>query len=109
VSDLYELNTPRLYLPSKPVRDPEYLKFIRALRFCLACGRWRRAEAAHTGTHGIGQKASDLDTVPLCPDCHRELHKLGPVEFQEKWGLVFRAHIERLNQWYLGKQRRKAV
>lgn len=59
----------------------------------------------HTGPHGLGQKASDYDALPGCVDCHKELHKIGPVRFQEKWGLNFQEHIRKLNQRLLPTRR----
>lgn len=80
-----------LYQGNKPVRDPAYLRFIRLLP-CIACGRQKWGmQAMHTGPHGIGQKASDLDALPGCLACHRELHQIGPEKFQLKHHLDFTA------------------
>lgn len=73
------------YRPNPPERDWQYLKFIR--RFpCIGCGATRFVEAMHVGPHGLGQKASDRDTLPGCAKCHRTgpeaLHKIGPAKFQ---------------------------
>jgi hypothetical protein len=105
---IFEINSPRLYEPGPPQRDPKYLNFIRAIGWCLACGRqcvrWSgkpRAQAAHIGPHGLGQKASDYDAVPLCGECHVELSGPGGrVAFEEKWGLCFKDHIKTLNERY---------
>lgn len=43
----------------------------------------------HTGPHGLGQKASDIDALPGCRKCHEELHRLGPVQFQLLHGIDF--------------------
>jgi hypothetical protein len=62
------------------VRDPKYLDWIRR-QPCLLCGG--PSEAAHTGPHGYGQKASDHDAIPLCWRHHRwegdklSYHQLG--------------------------------
>lgn len=70
----------------RPARDPEYLKWLRSKR-CIRPGCRCRApywskdalsialrivEAAHTGSHGISQKASDYDAIPLCRFAHQE-------------------------------------
>ena len=68
------------------MRDPKFLAFIRKL-CCVVCGSYRLVEAAHFGAHGMGQKASDLDALPLCLKCHRtgpqSYHTLGARRFIE--------------------------
>jgi len=84
-----------------PARDPEYLAWLRTLP-CLICwpNLWRSGdvwrlhsvgwrpyvnrspldpglqesptEAAHTGPHGIAQKAPDHHAIPLCHFDHQE-------------------------------------
>jgi hypothetical protein len=81
---------PRPLVPHvKPVRDPKYLAYVRQFP-CVGCVTTRRPrEAMHIGPHGIAQKASDLDCLPGCRECHRELHKIGPVKFQERRKIEF--------------------
>jgi len=55
---------------AKPARDRQYLKWIKSL-WCLGCGRNWNIDPAHTGPHGVSQKASDYSCIPLCRDCHR--------------------------------------
>jgi hypothetical protein len=85
--------------PQPPERSQAYLKFIRRF-LCVCCGETRYVEAAHFGPHGIGQKASDFDALPLCPRCHRtgphSYHKLGPVDF----ALVHEIDIPSLQQYF---------
>ncbi len=74
-----------------PERLPEYRAFVRQFP-CCACGRLDRfVEAAHTGDHGLSQKSADRSCIPLCEECHRTgqwaLHRIGPVRFEEIWGL----------------------
>ena len=109
------MNTPQqirpgpMYQGSKPVRDREYLKFIRLLP-CVACGRRKWGmQAMHTGPHGIGQKASDLDALPGCPTCHRELHKIGPERFQFKHHLDFEALRTMFQHFYQTKMKGRAA
>src|ERR1700679_331254 len=52
------------------LHDEIYLDFIRSLR-CWICGTLRHVEAAHCGLRGLGQKCSDLETLPLCTWHHR--------------------------------------
>ncbi len=93
----------------KPERNPSYLRFIRTFP-CVVCGGWRWIEAAHFGAHGMGQKASDLDTLPLCVRDHRtgllSYHELGPVKF----ALAHRLDITDLIQFFnqMWKQRSKS-
>ena len=83
----------------KPVRNPEYLRWIRTLP-CSVCRTTRAVEAAHTGPHGLSQKSSDLSAIPLCAWHHRtgndSYHKLGPRKFAEVHQLNIRAINERL-------------
>lgn len=98
-----------LYAPSKPVRDAQYLAFVRKLGYCLACGSSRGIEAAHTGPHGMSQKASDDTAVNLCHRCHRTgphaLHRIGPVAFAEHFALDIQAHIAKLRGFYLARKK----
>jgi hypothetical protein len=96
-----------IYQRQEPVRDPAYLKFIRLLP-CIACGKHRwHMEAMHTGPRGLGQKASDLDALPGCSKCHRELHAIGPVKFQELHRLDFAALRAMFRSFYQTKLSRK--
>jgi hypothetical protein len=72
----------RAQIRKGPTRDPEYLDWIRSLPCLLCCrqpGGFRgscalqntRTEAAHVGARGLGQKASDRETIPLCAYHHR--------------------------------------
>ena len=87
----------------KPVRDPEYLRFIRG-QPCCVCGRTWGIEAAHTGPRGLGQKASDHSCIPLCWKHHRtgrdSYHTLGRVTFSEAHSLDIAAAISMLNLVY---------
>ena len=82
----FGIRSERIYTPSRPVRDAEYLRFIRGFP-CACCDSRRGIEAAHMGPHGMGQKSSDLSAIPLCRMHHRtgpeSYHKLGPIAFAE--------------------------
>ena len=74
---------------TRPARDPAYREWI-AQQACIRpnclcridaatsavpyrLSRFlRRVECAHTGPHGIAQKASDYDCIPLCRWAHQE-------------------------------------
>ncbi len=98
-----------IYQREVPVRDAKYLAFIRMLP-CVACGKKKwRMEAMHTGMHGLGQKASDLDALPGCHECHRELHKIGPVRFQFKYSVSFDDLRAKFNSFYQSKLKGRAA
>jgi len=108
----FRVATPRLYEPSKPERDAKYRVWVRSLP-CAVCGTRRGIEAAHTGSHGLGQKASDKSCIPLCCRDHKtgpqSLHNLGPVEFERVHALSIGELRERLNMVWGSIQRRKAA
>jgi len=66
-----------------PESNPDYLAWLRTQE-CISPGctsknlhKWDRqagswTEAAHTGPHGIAQKAPDCDAIPLCHHHHQE-------------------------------------
>jgi len=84
----------------KPIRNPGYLQWIRALP-CSVCRTMRAVEAAHTGPHGLSQKSPDLSAIPLCVKHHRtgkdSYHKLGPRKFAEVHQLNIGAIVARLS------------
>ena len=87
-------------------RDEAYLAFIR-LWPCLACQpgeQKKKTEAAHTGEHGLGIKAPDFCTVPLCEDHHRGPHgldNLGPERFERWYNVDLKQEILWLIHAYL--------
>ena len=107
---LLGLRFPRLYVPSKPLRDDEYLRWIRKFPCCI-CHWNRRIEAAHTGPHGLGQKSSDYAAIPLCDLCHRlgerSIHKLGPLEFERAHSVKLAELVEMFNAMW--RKRKKAA
>lgn len=51
-----------------PIRSKAYLRLVAQLP-CLHCGVWGHSQAAHANTgKGMGTKACDLQTFPLCAD-----------------------------------------
>lgn len=81
----------------KPVRDPAHLAFIRTLP-CSVCPRDRTIEAAHVGRHGMSQKSSDRETIPLCSLHHREQHRIGLKRFARDYNLDIPAMLRDLNE-----------
>jgi len=96
-----------IYRAQKPVRDPEYRQFIKRLP-CVACLKTWRVDPAHTGPHGINQKACDLKCIPLCRKCH-EAFDSDPRGFAERHGLDVPALIAQFNRFYFEKLRKKAA
>jgi hypothetical protein len=82
---------------SRPIRDPKFRAWIRTLP-CVVCGRVYGVECAHTGDHGMGQKASDRRGIPLCRRCHDEYGCIGRRNFETLHELDIEALILRLNQ-----------
>jgi hypothetical protein len=80
----------------KPIQHPAYLRFVRGLP-CAVSGRNWGIEAAHTGGHGLKQKASDLDAIPLNQKFHTRgkysYHVLGRVRFEQYHGVSVEAII----------------
>ncbi len=92
--------------PSKPARNARYRAWIGSLP-CAACGTLQNVEAAHTGPHGFGEKASDYTCIPLCAEHHRTgpdaLHKIGPERFQRRFSLDISQLVARLKKpWFDG-------
>ena len=85
----------------KPVRDPEYRRYVRS-HPCAACGKSWSVEACHTGPHGLGQKACDLTCIPLCRVQHQEFD-CAPREFAERHGVNVAEVIFVLRSRYVHK------
>jgi predicted HNH restriction endonuclease len=54
-------------------------------------------EAHHirSGTDGgVGLKPDDRFVVPLCAECHRELHNTGAITFERKYNIDLMAVAE---------------
>ena len=76
----------------KPVRNKKYLRYVATLP-CANCGLDDDTVVAHhiigVGQGCMGGKASDLEVMPLCYDCHLEIHlcshSKGVRREQYKW------------------------
>jgi len=68
----------------------KHLSWVRNLP-CLVCGHWPPNQAHHIlrdVDRGMGLKASDAYTLPLCMNCHSQLHLMGNERvFFERVGL----------------------
>ena len=70
-------------------RDPAYRAWVRQWPCCV-CRTESNIEAAHTGPHGLGNKASDIRVVSLCTAHHRGpygLDRIGRTKFEEKYNI----------------------
>lgn len=106
VQGAFEISPRPIYKAEKPIRDPKYLAMVRKL-CCIVCGSYRLVEAAHFGAHGIGQKSSDHDALPLCLKHHQtgphSYHVLGARRFIEFHALDVRKHQKRIQKFYRKK------
>lgn len=71
-----------------PGKYPAHLALVRLLP-CVKCGTIAGVQPHHlrhgpAATRGLGQKASDLLTVPLCWMHHDECHRTGG-KFEAQW------------------------
>jgi hypothetical protein len=103
IHKLMGVATRAIYQPLQPVRDEAYRRFIRSWP-CLVCSTRRQVEAAHTGPHGIGQKASDASCIPLCREHHAEMHQ-GVLEFQERYQIDIPDVVAMFNAMWTGKRK----
>jgi hypothetical protein len=54
-----------MFLKTPPLRSESYRRFVAA-QPCMSCGIVGYSQCAHANGGGMGTKASDLDTFPLC-------------------------------------------
>ena len=81
----------------KPARSKARLAFIRSLP-CVISGRTHRIEACHVGHRGMGQKASDFETIPMYALYHQEQHRIGLKAFCRIYQLDIPALLTLLNR-----------
>ena len=89
VSIAVDPESPAQYLQrQKSQREemPVYTRWVKTQK-CMTCGN--QADDPHHiighGLGGMGTKADDLFVIPLCRECHSELHA-GVKDFEEKHG-----------------------
>lgn len=101
-----QVATNPIYQRSKPVRNRQYLRFVK--RFpCVACGGTWRVDPFHTGSHGIGQKSSDMGCLPLCRRCH-DAFDAAPRDFAVTHQLDIPALIQMFQHMWDLRQGRTA-
>lgn len=88
---------------AKPMRSQAYLDYVASLP-CCGCGL--PADEAHHmighGYKGMGTKAPDLFTLPLCRNCHDELHR-SPATWEALHGDQWRHILDTLHRaWVEG-------
>jgi hypothetical protein len=102
MSILYRVASKSLTPLSRSTQNRVYRDFIRSLP-CSVSGRTWGIEAAHTGSRGLGQKASDLDCIPLNRIYHQpgyplSYHTLGRVRFEKQHSIDIRKLIAGLQK-----------
>jgi hypothetical protein len=89
-----------------PARNAKYRAWVRSLPCLVRRCQWK-AEAAHTGPHALGQKASDYSVVPLCIRHHREgpraLDKIGRMKFEKIHRVSIERTVKELNQAWMNR------
>lgn len=80
---------------AKPTRSKRYLDHVRA-HACARCHAPPRSEAHHYGPRGLGQKCSDMLTVPLCRSCHQWVEDGGEKSMEVD---LLRAQVALLVEW----------
>lgn len=85
----------------KPIRNKKYLDWVTTLDCCI-CGA--PADDAHhiisAGQGGMGTKADDLYTLPLCRGHHTEIHN-NPSLWESQWYWVAQTLREAVKQGVL--------
>jgi len=69
--------------PSR-IKDLELLAEYQKMN-CAACGTWWQVSGHHIRTRGAGGDDVPENLIPLCINCHTEIHKIGPTRFKAKW------------------------
>ncbi len=103
----HQIRPGQIYRSVKPVRDPEYRRFIKRLP-CAACLRTWNVDPAHTGPHGLRQKSCDLSCIPLCRNCHQAFDA-DPRGFAARNRLDIPALILKFNSFYREKIKQEAA
>lgn len=88
-------------MPKVDRRAPAYLAFVRE-QPCCWCGHRAPSDPHHFGPRGIGRKADDLHTVPLCRACHDHFHdhRAFPGATTEATALrIWRVQAELMVKW----------
>ena len=73
----------------KPYRSEKYRRYVAA-QPCFGCGIEGYSQCAHANGGGMGTKASDADTFPLC--CTRPGVRGCHAEFDQRIGVTKELH-----------------
>lgn len=89
----------------EPLRSEAYRRLVAAMP-CACCGRPGPSQCAHSNTgKGMAIKASDAESFPLCPRCHRDLDQGAAFTKEERraleqqWSAQTRAAIRVAGHW----------
>ena len=85
------------------IKDETYLQFIRQQRCAVPVCR-QIPDAHHLDSRGAG--GSDYSAVPLCRQCHSELHSIGHFQFENKWGIDLWKEAWALTLEYFKKEKK---
>lgn len=94
----------RTFPKPTPYRNADYLQWTRLDECAVKNNECAGVvEASHSGAHGLGTKASDLRTLPLCIHHHRGprgLDRIGPENFERQHNINIREiQLERINRY----------
>lgn len=85
---------------SRPVRSEAYRRYV-ASKPCFGCGIEGWSQCAHANGGGMGTKASDLETFPLCATrpghmgCHMQFDLCVDMTKQQRRELTAQ-YVERM-------------
>ena len=65
----------------EPIRDREYLDYLRTCSCVISGRRGDDVDPAHIGTLGRGVKFHDWGALPLDHDLHMTAHQMGELSF----------------------------
>ena len=89
----------------KPYRNKSYRRYV-ASQPCFGCGAEGYSQCAHANGGGMGTKASDADTFPLC--CTRPGVLGCHAEFDQCIGMTKQGRRD-LTLDYVAKMQRRAA
>lgn len=93
----YRVESQSLLLIGKSLVNFAYRKFVKRFACCACLQNWW-VDPAHTGPRGLRQKATDLDIIPLCRDCHDKYHEIGRRNFEILWSIDISTIITELQE-----------
>ncbi len=78
---------------SKGRKDSAWLSAVGSIESCVLCGAWGIQVAHRNQGRGVGQKAHDVLTAALCPDCHYEIDNGNYLTKDERRARMDRAIV----------------